>query len=512
MSEGLSSFLTPLDGAILVAVILAVTWLALLLRCRSDSDREFWLPDRMPWPAVAMSLARSEFGALVWVAVPGVVLTREGDLSYLSWAGGALLGRWIVNRRIVDAVFARREAGPLGLLEERLPNGIRELSRVLVSIFVVGGTIVAGFLALAPFASLLPLPFPLVVCGVAAIAVLWVTAGGVRSMVWADVVCFGLVGTGLGWILFQSGSPFREDPSAAWMSLKSAEQFDLSVVNKLRVFDFDAAQGWRFTFWTAVLAAPFAQAACLGMDPRRTTRWIACRNPLAAKRAITASFVGQILILALLAAGCFLFLEYRENPPTDPVILGALDWRAGLPGRGDLALPVWMLTEPSAGLRGFLLAGLLLFAISECGNGLIGAAAIFRKTGSLRRVRTSVVIVAVFSAGMMISAASFLDDRNAADPVGITLMFTDYLAGPLLGLVLCALSHRSISRMGAVIGILSPLLVTAWLRADWMTGGTVQHPDFPLSEVGMTVWSWPLGVLLVVFFAPGFSRRGTRES
>lgn len=468
--------------------LLAVTWAALLARCRGDEVKRFWLPEKMPWPTVAVSLARSEFGALVWVAVPGLILTREGDLTYLSWAAGALIARWVVNRWMVDAIFERRERGPLAIIDECFPEGIGRGVRGILLVFVILGTAVTGFLSLAPFATLLPESFPFLLIGVMALAALWTMAGGVRSVVWADVLCVILMTAGLAWILVREGSPLRDDLPFAWQDLENATQFDGSVVDKLRIFDPAFSPVWRFSFWAAVLAVPFAQIVTLGVDPRQTIRWLACGNVRTAKRAIAASFLGQVFILAFLALGCLLFLEYRENPPTDPFILKALDWKAGLPLRGDLALPIWILTELPAGIRGVLLGSLLLLAISQFTPALLASAAVMPKEKSLRQVRVRTGIAALGFVVLLLSGESILTSANAKDPVALTLLIPDLFVAPLLGIFACAVSRRPLRIPGLVVAVVLCLICAGWVSTEAFQN----KPPFVGGH-----WLWPLGTLLI---------------
>lgn len=492
MPAGIHSLLTSLDGAILVGAPVLLTFVALLLRSRIGAVEHFWRPAGLPWPVVALSLARSEFGALVWVAVPGLVLSREGDLRYLVWGVGALIARFAVNRWIVDAVHGAREGGPFALIDRHLGPVPGRFARVLVLLLAGAGALVGGGLALAPLAVVLPLPPLLLLAAALALAALWTMAGGVRSVVWTDaLVTLSTIGL-FAAILLRAEVPFRIDPAGAMTALRFAEQFDGTLVDKLRVLDFDPATGWRFTFWVAVLAVPFAQAALLGADPRQTLRWMACATPRAAKRAILAGFLGQFLVLGFLAIGCHLFLDYRAHPPTDPVILRMLDWQAGLPTRGDLALPVWILTGMPEVWRGALLAVLLLLAISAFTPALLACAAAFPGICSgLRQVRLGVGGASLFlglAAGVVWRAMA---SGRVQDPAGLVLAPVDYCAGPLLGLVFAAASRHGFSSRGLLAGAFLALVCTAWIRQDWL-------PAAPPSAL-WAPWMWPLGTALTLF-------------
>lgn len=492
MPAGIHSLLTSLDGVILVGAPVLLTFVALLLRSRTGSVEHFWRPAGLPWPVVALSLARSEFGALVWVAVPGLVLSREGDLRYLAWAAGSLIARFAVNRWMVDAVHGAREGGPFALIDRHLGPVPGRFARVLVVLVSGAGALLGGGLALAPLAAVLPLPPGLLLAAALAIATLWAMAGGVRSVVWTDaLVTLATIGLFVA-ILFPAEAPFRMDPAGAMTALRFAEQFDGTLVDKLRVLHFDPATGWRFTFWVAVLAVPFAQAALLGADPGQTLRWMACATPRAAKRAILGGFLGQFLVLGFLAIGCHLFLEYRATPPTDPVILRILGWQAGLPVRGELALPVGILIGMPEVWRGALLAVLLLLAISTFTPALLACASVFPGTaGGLRQVR-----LGVGGAALAIGLLSGVAWRAMAsgmlhDPAGLVLAPVDYCAGPLLGLMLAARCGHGFSGRGLLSGAFAALVCTGLIRQDWLAAA-------PPSAF-WTPWMWPFGTALTLF-------------
>ncbi len=507
MPEGIHHLITPVDGAILAGVVVLLTLLALLLRSRTGSVEHFWRPDRLPWPAVALSLARSEFGALVWIAVPGLILTREGDLSYLSWAAGVLIARWMVNLWFVDSLYAGRDAGPLALLESRLGPAIGTLAKALAVLLVISSSVVVGTLSLAPLAAILPVSPALLLAAVLVLACLWGMAGGVRAVVWSDVAVVLLVVGALVGLLAHPGSPFRGDPTNALADLRAAESFDGSYVNKLRIFDLAGDTGWRFTFWCAIFAVPFAQMVSLGLDPRQTTRWLACGTARAAKRAIGASVMGQLLVLGFLATGCLLFLGYRVDPPSDPMILRILEWKAGLPARGDLALPVWILTETQSPWRGLLLAVPLLLALTSITPALLAFAAVLPGAGSLRQIRLRVGLAAFLLLGLGIAGDAWIRREASIDPVATTLAAFEWFGGPLLGLGICALSKRRPSRFGMALGVGISLLVTVWMKVDATGFGA----EMVTAVEPFSFFLWPLGTLVTVLLGITCSPRSERE-
>ena len=75
----------PLDVAIVVVVMCAVTWLGHKLSGRVDSRRGFFAADgSLPWWAVSSSILATLVSAVTFISVPANVFAEGGDLKYFQ--------------------------------------------------------------------------------------------------------------------------------------------------------------------------------------------------------------------------------------------------------------------------------------------------------------------------------------------------------------------------------------------------------------------------------------------
>ena len=88
------SGLSAIDLAVIVLVMLGVTWLGHHLSGSIASRRGFFQADgSMPWWAVSASILATLVSAVTFVSVPAAVFAPGGDLTYFQVIVGLALGK-----------------------------------------------------------------------------------------------------------------------------------------------------------------------------------------------------------------------------------------------------------------------------------------------------------------------------------------------------------------------------------------------------------------------------------
>src|SRR2546422_9346033 len=291
-----------------------------------------------------LSIVATETSALTIISVPG--LAARGDLTFLQLSFGYLVGRIGVAAFLLPGYFegtqdtacqrlerrfgprARRAASGLFLLTRALADCVRIFATAIPLAIILYGAPTPGSLAVGILAI-----------GIVTVIYTWV--GGLRAVVWVDVIQLGvyLVG-GIATLLVATQLAGGVGAFArAWDA------------GKLVALDFTPSFKVLYTFWGGVLGGALLAGASHGTDHLIVQRLLASRGLRDAQRALIGSGVFIILQFALfLLAGTSLWLAGADAGPT--MRCGAI-------------YPTVATNQLPAGLAGLVVAGILAAALSR---------------------------------------------------------------------------------------------------------------------------------------------------
>ncbi|MCP4589737.1 MAG: hypothetical protein GY842_03245 [bacterium] len=342
-----------LDWGIIIAFLAISTLFAFVMKGRQAGARDFFLSGRnLPWVVVCVSLVATEISAAGFVGVPYSVFSE--DLSYLQLAIGAILARFLIAYYFLPAFMEKETYSPYHFVGRKLGLGAERMTSVL---FMIGAVLGQGVRVLTIAVALhiiTGIDVSLSILTITAFAALWAVIGGIRTVVWTDliqlvVLVAAAVAAGV-YLISQTagGLPHVIDVASA--------------AEKLRVFDFRADKVLEFTIWTALFGSTFNTLASHGTDQMNTQRLFCCRSTGDAKKAILWSSLSQGIVLLFLCIGLGLFAYYRQH--ADELRQYTMDM-----SEKEL-LAIFIATALPVGLKGLLVAGLLAAAISSLNSAL----------------------------------------------------------------------------------------------------------------------------------------------
>jgi len=541
--NGLHQFFTPLDWAVVFGYLLLTTVIGHLMRGKQASIKDFFLGGRsLPWPAVTGSIIATEISGVTFIAVPGSVMALQGDFTYLQWAIGSILARVVVGMYFVKVFYEKDIYSPYDYMGNRLGGGVKTLATIL---FTIGGILaqsVRVLVAALPLKVVTPLPFEWCIVVIGVFAVGWTLMGGMRTVIWTDVMQFGIFVAGGLTALFWMVGTFENGWATLFFTAGAAELFDGTAVDKMRIFNFDHSPELQFTFWVAIFAVPFLNLNAFGVDQMNAQRMFCCRSARDARKAIIWSSFGQLVTILMLMVGAALFVFYVNHPPTDPIIIEAVKWSAGQPGVPDMIFPVWIVTEMPVMLKGLILAGIFAAAISSLDSIL---AALSQTTLSLlyrtdherseaehrHLVKVSRLLVVFW--GIVLTGFTFVlfavKEKTQVPILPLAFGMTTYTVGPLLGMFLIALLGGGKGSVGGLLlGALCSFLLVLFVRTDiWvlfmnddLAEWLARLPTYELIEgtkksVKATLaseWMWPITTFLTMGLGWVFRSRKSLSS
>ena len=549
---------TIVDWSIVFGYLLLTTWVGHAMRGKQGTIKDFFLGGRsLPWPAVSGSIIATEISGVTFIGVPGTLFALHGDFTYLQWAVGSIIARIIVAAFFVKIYFQREIYSPYDYMGIRLGNGVKVLATIFFTIGSILGQSVRVLVAAIPLKVVtgMDIEWCIIIIGIFAIG--WTLMGGMRTVIWTDVMQFLLFVIGgviaLFWLI--------NGISGGWTGMiETAQEF-----GRTRMIDprFGIGPELKFTLWVALFAVPFQNLGIFGVDQLMAQRMFCCKSAKDAGKAIIFSSIGQLVTVLMLLIGAALFVNYHQNGFTDQEISTIFDVsgekiqevrekaqyaehpvtekssQVPVPGsyegkgKSGYIFPVWIVNALPVGLSGLILAGIFAAAISSLDSIL---AALSQTTLSL--IYSPEKNQTTLSAKQLMSRSRFLVVIWGVVLTGFTLLLsvaqnipilplafgmTTYTVGPMLGIFVCSILGKGSFRglmTGCLISFLAVLFVQTdiWnllIKMDLLSAANFQKfPTFEIDIVGNTLrpkvlfaWMWPLTFAITMACGLFFSNK-----
>lgn len=549
---------TIVDWSIVFGYLLLTTWVGHAMRGKQGTIKDFFLGGRsLPWPAVSGSIIATEISGVTFIGVPGTLFALHGDFTYLQWAAGSIIARIIVAAFFVKIYFQREIYSPYDYMGIRLGNGVKVLATIFFTVGSILGQSVRVLVAAIPLKVVtgMNIEWCIIIIGIFAIG--WTLMGGMRTVIWTDVMQFLLFVIGgfiaLFWLI--------NGISGGWTGMiETAKEF-----GRTRIVDprFGIGPELKFTLWVALFAVPFQNLGIFGVDQLMAQRMFCCKSAKDAGKAIIFSSIGQLVTVLMLLIGAALFVNYHQNGFTDQEISTIFDVsgekiqevreeaqyaehpitekssQVPVPGsyegkgKSGYIFPVWIVNALPVGLSGLILAGIFAAAISSLDSIL---AALSQTTLSL--IYSPEKNQTTLSAKQLMNRSRFLVVIWGIVLTGFTLLLsvaqnipilplafgmTTYTVGPMLGIFVCSILGKGSFRglmIGCLISFLAVLFVQTdiWnllIKMDLLTAANFQKfPTFEIDIVGNSLrskilfaWMWPLTFAITMACGLFFSNK-----
>lgn len=339
-----NSPLRPLDLAVVAVYFAAVLAAGLVLGGRQRDAADYFLGRRgLPWWAIMLSIVATETSALTIISVPG--LAARGDLTFLQLSFGYLVGRIGVAALLLPGYFEGSQETAYERLERRFGPVARRAAAGIFMVTRALGDSVRVFATAIPLAVITHWSLPAGILGVGVVTIFYTWVGGLRAVVWVDVIQLAvyLLG-GIATLIVATG--LAGGVGSFGMALTQG---------KLTVIDATLSFSATYTLWGGVIGGALLSAASHGTDHLFVQRLLASRDLSDAKRALVGSGVFVIAQFALfLLVGTSLWLAGADRP--------------GL--RGDAIYPTFVVEQLPAGLAGLVVAAILAAAMSTVASSL----------------------------------------------------------------------------------------------------------------------------------------------
>lgn len=464
-----------IDWGVIAAYMAFTTILGARLAGKQSTIREFFLGGRkLPWWAISGSIIATEVSAATIVGVPTLSYAAGGNLTYLQWALGSIIARIIVAYCFVPRFYEDEIYSPYDFAGKKMGPRVKQAT---TSLFLIGAVLGQGarlYITAFVLSFVADIQFLTAIWLIGAFSICWTLIGGMTSVIWTDVIQFGIVIIGALVALVTAVLAVPGGMSQIMSTAISA--------GKLQLLDTSLDLSQKYTLLGGLVAMPFLNLAAFGTDQVMAQRMFCCRDARDARRAIMWSNLSLIIPVIMLFVGIALYAYFKTNPMSPAE-------SARLAQDKTYLLPIFVARALPTGIRALIVGAIFAAAISSLNGALTALAQSIldplrnalgskqadstvsghRRLGDVFLSKAAVVFWAVMLCLMAIACIKIATHyRNVID---LALSLSGYTYGPLLGIFLLAFLKTSRDDAGLAwavpMSILSVFAIS--VHTEWST-------------------------------------------
>ncbi|MBQ6473379.1 MAG: sodium/solute symporter [Victivallales bacterium] len=458
----LSTSLHTTDYLAIVAYLVAIVVIGVACSGRQKDSRAYMLGGgRMPYLALGISCLMAALSAFSLVMVPGEIYNHGLTMFVLS----LLYPVFTIFTCMVFMRFYFRLGAftPFEYLERRYSPAVRTLmaSMTIYLRLIYLGMVLFSTSKIFEGAAGWPSWLTILLCG--GISIAFTSAGGLKAVVWTDVMQFVVLIGGLFCIL---GALFLKVDGGLFGCIAYAFQHGHGLSEFARA-DFYLLNPYvRLSFWLLLLGQFLSPITIMASDQMTVQRLLASgsyRN--AVKTQVTNTCLTIPTVIILWTIGLLVFSYYHQHH---------LEARSG-----DTALFQFIVTELPSPIPGLVIAGMLAAVISTLNSVFNSMATVYLKELHLRHInaalseerqvaytRVATIVIGALSCGLGLLIA-YSADILRQSVVEASTIFNAFDAITIPAFVYAVLSRKA-----------ETLLV-------WVTAGLLWGLKF-----AMIAWYW----------------------
>ncbi len=470
------------DFLILIVYLLGIVALGSYFARGIKTSEDFFLAGRsFSWFPLGLSIIVSLMSANSFLGIPGY--SYGHDLQLIAMTPLMLPIMFIVIYFFLPTFYRFRVTTAYEYLERRLGAGSRLLATCLFLLTRLGwlGTVI--YVPCVPLSRVAGISLELCVVSVGVGATLYTVLGGMKAVVWTDVVQFFVLIGGL--VVMVVTLVENVDGGALGIWEKA------SAGGRTTLIQFEGDLFSDTTIWAILIGSIAAYLADYGADQVALQRYFSARSLKDSQRSILCNAVAVIpLVLLLGAVGLGLFAFYQQSPE---------QLEAGI--EKDHVMVFFAATQLPPGFAGLMIAAIFATTMSSVDSGINSMSTacvvdIYRRwihppVGteleelSAQEKGSELTLARGLTAfwGIVGTAMALFVMPHAGSIVLMSVKVMGLFTGPLLGIFLLALFTRKTRDLPCLSGALAGWSITAYLAF----------------ATEMTFWWWsPLGCTITV--------------
>ncbi len=449
----LSQTFTLLDyGIFAVYLLLTVAIGTFFIKGQRNLDEYFLAGRSIGSVIVAMTILASLFSGISFLAAPSEGYAN-GPVFYLVTLG-FFVATPVTTLFFLPFYYRAKFFTAYQYLEARFSVHLRTLASasfvVRVLLWLAAATY-APALALEQ-ATGMPLWFTILCTGV--LTTLYTTFGGMRAVIWTDVMQLFVLFGGQVVIILVAVSRVPGGWSQVVELGQQGGRLDLSLSPDPTV---------RLTLWGLLIGAAFMHLVQMATDQVSVQRYLTAKSLKEAQRGLWLKLWMVLPVSGVFyGTGLVLYAFYQVNG--DPLAAGRI-------AKPDQILPYFVVTELPSGMPGLFIAAIYAASMSTISSGINSLTSaslvdfyqrLWRQPDLSETFQLRLARILTIAYGALVIVLAFLVQR-----LGTLLEATNkvigLIGGPLIGLFLLGILTRRANARGALVGWGAGLAVTIWV-------------------------------------------------
>ncbi len=388
------------------------------------------------------SIVASETSALTFISIPG--LAWLGNLGFLEIVAGYILGRIVVAYLLLPRYFEGELVTAYALLETRFGPRARRFTSIVFMVTRAVADSVRVFATAIPIALIIGdvvprtqlMPVAILVLG--ALTVVYTYKGGMRAVVWTELVQAGVyVLGGISAIVL-----LGQAVDGGWSAIIARA----GAAGKLQVLDWSFSLTKPHTVWAGLLGGGCLAMASHGADQLIVQRLLSSKSLKDAQRALIGSgFVVFAQFTLFLMVGIGLWALYGDRTFSAP----------------DQVFPTFIVERMPPGLTGLIVAAILAATMSTHAGTINALAAAtthdiylpLTKRGADEPSTLRFGKLAALAWGVGLTAGALLYKEQGTPVVVVALSVSSFTYGGLLGSFLLGIFSKRAAERDAIVGL-----------------------------------------------------------
>ncbi|CAF3427508.1 unnamed protein product [Rotaria socialis] len=448
--------LSAVDYVILVVLLLASAVIGAIfgfVKSKKSSAKEFLLADGgMGVIPTALSIMVSFLSAITLLGTPSEVYLFGTMYCYqaISWTIASTITALVFMPKFREMNYT----SAYEYLEKRFDRRVRMCASIAFSCFMLIYMAIVLYAPALALSATTGLNIWLSVVSIGVICTFYSSVGGMKAVIWTDVlqalvILVGLLAAIIQGLIVLGG--FGPTFSKAWKG------------GRIEFNSISPDPRTRHTIWSLLIGGSMNSLSTYGFNQTQVQRYMCVRTTRGAKQALFINAVGAAIVIILSTfIGIILFAYFADCDPlttkqvsdVDQIfpffVMQVLSDKPGLPGVFLACIFSGSLSTISSGLN-----SLAAVIIEDVYKGLMGKKLTDQRQGFISKI-FSVVLGAVVI--LLTYVVSYLGSiLNAA------LSLFGVLSGPIMGVFFLGFFFPQANRHGGFYGFLASLFLQLWI-------------------------------------------------
>ncbi|CAM4768382.1 unnamed protein product [Rotaria magnacalcarata] len=448
--------LSAVDYVILVVLLLASAVIGAIfgfVKSKKSSAKEFLLADGgMGVIPTALSIMVSFLSAITLLGTPSEVYLFGTMYCYqaISWTIASTITALVFMPKFREMNYT----SAYEYLEKRFDRRVRMCASIAFSIFMLIYMAIVLYAPALALSATTGLNIWLSVVSIGVICTFYSSVGGMKAVIWTDVlqalvILVGLLAAIIQGLIVLGG--FGPTFSKAWKG------------GRIEFNSISPDPRTRHTIWSLLIGGSMNSLSTYGFNQTQVQRYMCVRTTRGAKQALFINAAGAAIVIILSTfIGIILFAYFADCDPlttkqvsdVDQIfpffVMQVLSDKQGLPGVFLACIFSGSLSTISSGLN-----SLAAVIIEDVYKGLMGKKLTDQRQGFISKI-FSVVLGAVVI--LLTYVVSYLGSiLNAA------LSLFGVLSGPIMGVFFLGFFFPQANRHGGFYGFLASLFLQLWI-------------------------------------------------